>query len=105
MTISCSPDRSQNALTILLLADGQLNVVEIPLIRAVMCALKALSPREMQIVRSTLKGRRNKEIGAELGISQHTVGSHLRRVYLKAGVRSKIEMAIAFLPLVSRRTT
>lgn len=55
-----------------------------------------LSPREKSIVELVAAGLPNKCIAKQLNISPWTVATHLRRVYQKLGVNSKVE-AIAKL--------
>jgi DNA-binding CsgD family transcriptional regulator len=58
------------------------------------CAARsvALSPREKEIARMVAKGLPDKAIAAVLEISRYTVGTHLRRMYAKAGVASRAAM-------------
>lgn len=58
-------------------------------------AIETLSKRESEISRAYADGASNKEIARDLGISPTTVRSHLRAVYTKLGVTSKIELAKA----------
>jgi DNA-binding CsgD family transcriptional regulator len=51
-----------------------------------------LSPREKEIVRMVAEGYPNKTIAGVLDISSWTVGTHLRRVFLKLGVGSRAAM-------------
>lgn len=53
----------------------------------------ALSARELDVVRLVVEGRSNDEIGAALGIAPRTVESHLRRVFERAGIQSRTELA------------
>lgn len=53
----------------------------------------ALSERELEVVRKVVEGRSNDEIGAELGIAPKTVESHLRRIFERVEVTSRIELA------------
>jgi len=48
-----------------------------------------LTEREIDVLRLLAVGRTNREIGAVLGISRKTVGSHVEHIYAKAGVRSR----------------
>ena len=48
-----------------------------------------LTAREVEVLVLLARGRRNKEIAAELGISPKTVSAHLERVYAKAGVSTR----------------
>ena len=58
-------------------------------------ARTALSPREQEIVRLVSYGHPNKAIARKLAISQHTVNTHVRRIFDKLGVNSRAEM-VAF---------
>jgi DNA-binding NarL/FixJ family response regulator len=51
----------------------------------------ALSARELAVLRLVARGLGNKEIGAELGITTHTVKFHLAAVLEKFDVRSRTE--------------
>jgi DNA-binding NarL/FixJ family response regulator len=51
----------------------------------------ALTEREEEILDSLIAGASYKEIAFELGISTHTVNSHLRKVYEKLRVNSRSE--------------
>ena len=53
------------------------------------------SPREQEIVRLVSYGHPNKAIARQLAISQHTVNTHVRRIFDKLGVNSRAEM-VAF---------
>jgi len=53
----------------------------------------ALTPREMEVVRLVVEGRSNDEIATELGIAPKTVETHLRRVFERAAVASRTELA------------
>jgi LuxR family maltose regulon positive regulatory protein len=52
-----------------------------------------LSPREAQVLELVAGGRTNKEIGAELVVSVHTVERHLQNAYRKIGVRNRSDAA------------
>lgn len=58
-----------------------------------------LSPREIEVMAEIVRGKRNKIIAADLGISIRTVELHRARVFSKFGVRSAVELA----RLVSRQ--
>ena len=51
-----------------------------------------LSPREQEIARMVAQGHPNKTIAAVLDISVWTVGTYLRRIFLKMGVNSRAAM-------------
>jgi DNA-binding NarL/FixJ family response regulator len=52
-----------------------------------------LSTREAQVVSLVVEGRSNDEIAVRLGISPKTVESHLTRIYERADVASRTELA------------
>ncbi|HVE72323.1 MAG TPA: response regulator transcription factor [Thermoanaerobaculia bacterium] len=54
---------------------------------------RALTPRELDIVRMTAAGARNREIAAQLGISEGTVKMYLHTIYEKLGVNSRVALA------------
>jgi two-component system nitrate/nitrite response regulator NarP len=56
--------------------------------------LITLSPREKAIAALVARGLRNREIGAQLGMTEGTVKVYLHRVYEKLGVGSRTELAI-----------
>lgn len=58
-------------------------------------AQPALSPRERQIADLVAQGYSNTNIAARLELSNNTVGVHLKHVYRKLGVHSRVELAAA----------
>ena len=52
-----------------------------------------LSRREQEVVRLAARGRTNKEIAAELVLSERTVENHLYRAFAKLGVSSRAELS------------
>jgi DNA-binding CsgD family transcriptional regulator len=48
-----------------------------------------LSPRELEVLRLVAAGRSNREIAAELLISEHTVARHLQNIFAKLGLSSR----------------
>jgi len=48
-----------------------------------------LTPRELRLLKLLTEGHQNKTAAAELGISVHTVGFHLRSIYAKLQVHSR----------------
>lgn len=57
----------------------------------------ALSPREREIARMIAKGLPNKTIAAVLDISPWTVGTHVRRLFMKLQVTSRAAMVARLL--------
>jgi DNA-binding CsgD family transcriptional regulator len=64
-----------------------------------------LSPREFQIAQLVFQDRKEAAIARSLGMSPHTVRSHMERLYRKLGVRSRVELvlriAASFLSLTA----
>jgi DNA-binding NarL/FixJ family response regulator len=56
-------------------------------------ARDALTARELEVLRLVTAGRRNKEIAAELGISENTAKYHLRNILEKLHAESRTEVA------------
>ena len=57
------------------------------------CQLE-LSPRELQIVRLVMVDAKEHTIARRLGISIHTVHTHLKRIYAKSCVSSRMELIL-----------
>ena len=53
--------------------------------------LEPLSPQEQRVLRSLCAGRSNREIASELVISVNTVKDHVKHLYQKLGVSSRLE--------------
>lgn len=53
-----------------------------------------LAPRERELVRCVQKGLRNREIAAQLGVTEGTVKVYLHSVFEKLGVSSRTELAV-----------
>jgi two-component system nitrate/nitrite response regulator NarL len=51
-----------------------------------------LTVRELQVVQYAAKGKTNKTIACELGLSEHTVKNYLFRAFEKLGVSSRVEL-------------
>lgn len=54
----------------------------------------SLSPREREVIRHVLMGRRNREIAVALSISEATVRHHLTSIFGKLGVADRTELVI-----------
>jgi DNA-binding CsgD family transcriptional regulator/tetratricopeptide (TPR) repeat protein len=58
-------------------------------------SLAALSPREREIAALVHRQRTNREIAEELFVSEKTVQTHLRNIFAKLGVSSRVAVALA----------
>jgi DNA-binding CsgD family transcriptional regulator len=54
-----------------------------------------LTPQEEQIARLARSGLSNPEIGVQLFLSSRTIEWHLRHVYMKLGIRSRMQLQTA----------
>ena len=52
-----------------------------------------LTPRELDVLRLVASGRSNKQIAAELVISEHTVARHMQNIFVKLDVSSRTAAA------------
>lgn len=55
--------------------------------------IDSLTERELQVARLVLNRKHNFEIAAELFLSQKTVETHLRNIFRKVGVSTRVELA------------
>jgi DNA-binding NarL/FixJ family response regulator len=53
-----------------------------------------LTPAEERVAQLVTRALKNREIAAELAMSEATVGVHLGRIYKKLGLRSRTELAL-----------
>jgi DNA-binding CsgD family transcriptional regulator len=58
-----------------------------------------LSPRELAIAHLVSQGLPNKTIGKHLSISQWTVATYLRRMFIKLGVNSRAAMVARLMTI------
>ncbi|MFI5906039.1 LuxR family transcriptional regulator [Dactylosporangium sp. NPDC051541] len=54
---------------------------------------QTLSERERSVADLVRKGLTNRQIATRLGISTHTVNFHLRRIFQKLNISSRVELA------------
>ena len=57
-----------------------------------------LTARELEIAMLVAAGRSNREVAEELVLSNRTIEAHLRNIFAKLGVRSRVELARAVAP-------
>jgi DNA-binding NarL/FixJ family response regulator len=53
-----------------------------------------LSQREEKVVRLVAEGLTNRQISAELGLSEHTVRNYLFRIFDKLGVSTRVQLVL-----------
>ena len=54
----------------------------------------ALSPREKQVARLVAEGKLNKQIGAELHLTEGTIKEYLNRIFRKLAVGNRSQLAV-----------
>jgi len=59
--------------------------------------LPNLSPREISVLQLMMKGKSNRAIGVELGITESTVKSHVKNILIKMGVNDRTQAVTAAL--------
>jgi DNA-binding NarL/FixJ family response regulator len=62
-----------------------------------MMHLERLTPREHEVLSLLSEGRQNKEIADALTISEGTVESHLKHIYVKLQVNNRTEASVLYL--------
>ncbi len=75
-----------------------------PFPEAAMRALLCLSECERGIVELVARGQANKQIAADLLVTEHAVRNHIYRLFRKFGVRNRVELADLFRQLTSQGT-
>ncbi len=58
---------------------------------------KNLTERETEVIKRLPEGYTNKEIANDLGIAEHTVETHMDRIFRKLSVRSRTEAACKYI--------
>lgn len=56
-----------------------------------------MTKREADVVRLAVEGLSNREIGRELGLTEHTVKNYLFRIFDKLGVSNRVELVLSCL--------
>jgi two-component system nitrate/nitrite response regulator NarL len=60
-----------------------------------------LSPRHRQILALIAQGRRNEQIASELELSANTVKFHIQALYLRLGIRNRVEAANQYAQIIA----
>ncbi|GIF47605.1 AAA ATPase-like protein [Asanoa ferruginea] len=58
---------------------------------------ESLTSAELRVVRAIVDGRTNREAASMLFLSPHTVDTHLRRVFSKLAIKSRVELTKRFI--------
>src|SRR6478735_7156188 len=67
------------------------------MLRAIRSAPRRPSDREIEVLTLVCGGASNDEVGVQLGVTEKTVESHLRRLFDRYGVLSRTELAVLAL--------
>jgi DNA-binding CsgD family transcriptional regulator len=68
---------------------------QVPALRVVNVTGKPLlTPREEQVVALVADGLSNREVGGELGLSEHTIKKYMLRIFDKLGVSTRVELVL-----------
>lgn len=59
--------------------------------------LSRMTPKQIAVLDELVAGRSNKEIAARMSISDETVGSHLKEIFARLGVRNRTEAVVSYL--------
>jgi DNA-binding NarL/FixJ family response regulator len=59
-------------------------------------AAETLTAQQMLIARMVAAGATNREVAARLYLSTRTVDHHMRNIFVRLGIRSRIELAKLF---------
>lgn len=75
------------------LPDDRQSQIRILNTKETLIARLKISPKERSIISCIAQGYRNKEIAALLNTSEQVIKNHLRVIYDKTGVSSRVELA------------
>ena len=67
--------------------------------------VERLTPRELEILQRVATGEPSSEIAEELGMSRHTLRTHIQNVLTKLGVHSKTDAVVAAIGSARSRRT
>ena len=57
----------------------------------------SLTDSELRIVAHVVAGRTNREVAALLVVSRHTVDAHLKHIFIKLGIHTRVELTVLAL--------
>jgi DNA-binding CsgD family transcriptional regulator len=80
------------------LATRELRALGHRVVRASATGEDGLTGREREIAELVAAGRTNREVAAQLVVSEKTIESHLRNIFAKLGVSSRVELAGRLAP-------
>jgi DNA-binding CsgD family transcriptional regulator len=66
---------------------------------------ESLSDAELTVVRLITAGLASREVAQQLFLSVNTINTHLRHVFTKLDLRSRVELTRAFVERERRNTT
>jgi DNA-binding NarL/FixJ family response regulator len=72
---------------------------DLPDIVALRDRVASLSPAQLQVLVASLNGALNKQIGADLNLSEATIKAHMTAIFRKLGVASRMEAINAVRPI------
>lgn len=61
-----------------------------------------LTPKQIAVLEELAAGRSNKEIAVRMGISDETVGSHLKEIFARLAARNRTEAVVRYFQMTSR---
>lgn len=64
--------------------------------------VRLLTPKQLVVLEELVAGRSNKEIAARLSISDETVGSHMKEILGRLGVRNRTEAVVRYLQMIDQ---
>jgi DNA-binding CsgD family transcriptional regulator len=64
---------------------------------------ESLTSAELRIVKEVSQGLTNRQVARCLSVSQNTVESHLKHIYPKLGIHSRVQLALLVVTTESRR--
>jgi DNA-binding CsgD family transcriptional regulator len=57
----------------------------------------SLTDAELRVISRVSQGKSNRWVAEELSVSRHTVDAHLKHIYLKLDVHSRVELTVLAL--------